>query len=130
MSDQKLTDKERALLEATRREVAANAARREAVEPGGLADSMPHSAPHSAPHRDSGAAHEGSGAAHARSSPPAAAPAPPQSEDAKWARIAALMEAERLEGEERRRKLRRGTIIFLAVVLVLVLFASVRLLGR
>jgi len=106
VSDQKLTDKERALLEATRREVAAKAAGREAVDTGGRADSAPHS------------------------SPPAAAPAPPKSEDATWAQIAALLEAERLEGEERRHKLRRGTIIFLAVVFVLVLFASVRLLGR
>ena len=48
----------------------------------------------------------------------------------KWQRIAALMESERSENEERRRRMRRGAIAFLVVVLAFALFAVARMLVR
>jgi hypothetical protein len=108
MNDKPLSGKERALLEAARREVAAKAPAREArpAAPGRAAPRAPVS-PLDAP--------TVLGWDH-----PAAqtAPAPPPADD-KWARVALLMEAERREAEEKRRRT-RGTALAAFSVLVLI----------
>lgn len=48
--------------------------------------------------------------------------------DGKWSRIAALMEAERAAAMEKRRRARRGTAIFLGVLLLLVALVAARVL--
>jgi hypothetical protein len=54
----------------------------------------------------------------------------PGGDPAKWERIAALMEAEREASRETHRRARRGAVIFLGILLVLVLFAGVHILAR
>jgi hypothetical protein len=62
---------------------------------------------------------------------PAASGAPAQDPDAKWSRIAALMDSERGAATEKRRRLqRRVNIAFGVVLLVVVLVAARALLGR
>jgi hypothetical protein len=62
---------------------------------------------------------------------PAAGGAPAQAPDAKWSRIAALMDSERAAATEKRRRLQRRVNIAFGVVLVLVVLVAARaLLGR
>lgn len=131
MADKGLSDRERALLQATRQELAAKTKRREVVDTAAL--------PGEARHRGSATAPAPPRRA-ARTSPldaqtvlgwdhPAAQKPISAGED-KWSRIAALMEAERSEAAGRRAKARRAFIIFLAVALAVVLIAGARMLAR
>jgi hypothetical protein len=52
------------------------------------------------------------------------------SDAARWERIAALMEAEREASREKNRRARRVAVIFLCVLCVLVLFAGAMILAR
>jgi hypothetical protein len=62
---------------------------------------------------------------------PAAGGAPAQAPDAKWSRIAALMDSERAAATEKRRRLKRRVNIAFGVLLVLVVLVAARaLLGR
>ncbi len=131
MGDKSLSDKERALLQAARREVAAKVRRREVVDTAALAGSSAHrgSAAAPAPRREARKlspldAQTVLGWDHPAAQKPASA-----AED-KWARIAALMEEERREAAERRAKARRGVIVFLICVFVVVLIAGTRALVR
>jgi hypothetical protein len=57
---------------------------------------------------------------------PAAQAAPPKPEDAKWARIAALMERERRAAAARRRQTRRNGFAVAAVLLLILLIVFAR----
>jgi len=139
MADKTLSDKERAFLQAARRELDAKAKRREVVDTSAIAGSADHrgSVAPAAPRRT------------ARAAPRRAAPAtspldaqtvlgwdhpaaqkPVSADDDKWSRIAALMEAERSEAADKRAKARRRLIIFLIGVLVVVLIVGARSLVR
>lgn len=120
MNDKTLSSKERALLEAARREVGAKAPPRE------LAGNARPGAP--APER---------AAPRGPSSPldaptvlgwdhPAAQGAPPKPEEEKWARIAALMEPERRDAAARHRRTRRNGFAVAAVLLVILLIVFAR----
>ena len=128
MNDRKLSDRERALLDAARREVAAGKGRRETT-------ATPPPGRPAAPR-----AGDARSARPVRASPldaptvvgwdhPAAHGARPRDED-KWAKVAALMEAERAEANANRRRMRQFTIAFVGVALVLVLLAVARMLLR
>jgi hypothetical protein len=131
VSDKSLSDRERALLQSARREVAAKVKRREVVDTAGLAGSAPHrgSAAPTPPRRDPRAttpldAQTVLGWDHP------AAQKPPATAEHKWARVAALMENERVETAERRAKARRALLVFLACVFVVVLIVGSRALIR
>ncbi|HTO50244.1 MAG TPA: hypothetical protein VML91_21590 [Burkholderiales bacterium] len=131
MGDKSLSDKERALLHAARREVAAKVKRREVVDTAALAGSSAHrgSAAAPAPRREAPRlspldAQTVLGWDHPAAQKPASAAAD------KWARIATLMEEERREAAEKRAKARRGAIIFLVCVFFVVLIAGARALMR
>jgi hypothetical protein len=150
MKAQGLSEKERALLEAARREAAAA---KKAPAPPKSAAGRP------TPGKPAGA----SALARAKGVPPAATPlegrtvigwdhpaaqtspidAPtvagwdhPAAREAvgrdaaKWERIAALMEAEREASRETHRRAQRGAVIFLGILLALVLFAGLKILLR
>jgi hypothetical protein len=130
MSDKSLSDRERALLQAARREVAAKVKRREveAARPTG-----------SAPHHSSRSAPPSRGEPRAVSPLDAptvigwdhpAAQAPPGAGEDKWSRIADLLEAERAEAAEKRAKTRRGVIIFLSCLFFIMLIVGARVLVR
>ena len=126
--DGPLSHKEKALIEAARRELAAKPAQEAAKPAGASSDVTAHSR---APARRAEAP-----AVSPLDVPtvlgwdnPAAQTAPKAVND-KWARIAPLMDAERQANEELRHKARRNTIAFLAVVLVLVAVAALRMLLR
>jgi hypothetical protein len=131
MATKGMSDKERALLRAARREVDAKVKRREVVDTAALAGSSSHrgSAAAPAPRRETPTlspldAQTVLGWDHPAAQKPVSA-----AED-KWARIAHLMEAERLEAAERRAKVRRGAIIFLICLFAVVLVAGARALIR
>jgi hypothetical protein len=131
MKDKGLSDKERALLQSARREVAAKVKRREVVDTAALAGSASHrgsaAAPaprHEAPKLSPLDAQTVLGWDHPAAQKPASV-----AED-KWARIAALMERERREAAEKRAKARRGALIFVFCVLVVVLIVGARTLMR
>jgi hypothetical protein len=130
MKAQGMTDKERALLEAARREAAA----RKAAKPAPSERVAPAAAPldgrtvigwdHPAANTTPLDAPTVAGWDHP------AAQAGPAALGAKWERIAALMEAEREASRERQRRVRRAATIALGVLLVVVLFAGARILAR
>jgi hypothetical protein len=133
MATKGMSDRERALLQAARREVAAKTKRREVVDTAALAASSSH--------RGSGAAAPPRGEATAPKLSPLdaqtvlgwdhpAAQKPVSATEDKWARIAHLMEAERLEAAEKRAKVRRSAIIFLICLFAVVLVAGARALIR
>jgi hypothetical protein len=132
MSDKSLSEKERALLQSARREVAAKVKRREVVDTAALAGSSSHRGSTAAPAPRREAAKKLSpldaptvlGWDHPAAQKPASA-----AED-KWARIAALMESERLEAAEKRGKARRAAIIFLCCLFLVVLIVGARTLVR
>jgi len=126
MNDKTLSSKERALLEAARREVGLKPPPREAV---GNAGASPQAR---APERAT---------SRAPSSPldaptvlgwdhPAAQGAPPKPEDEQWARVARLMERERRDTHARRRRTRRNGFAVAAVLLVILLIVFARALLR
>jgi len=130
MTDQRLTDKERALIAAARREVEVKAIRTETVD-----TAKP-------------AARKGNGQAthaHRQAPRPAVSPldaptvvgwdhpaaqAGPKAAEDKWARIAALMEAERSEADQKRRQLRRRAFAVLGFLFIVVLIVFARALIR
>jgi hypothetical protein len=132
MNDKGMSDRERALLQAARREVAAKVKRQEVVDTAGLAKSAPPRASTDPrpPRREALKkvspldAQTVLGWDHPAAQKPASTP-----ED-KWSRMAALMEAERREGQEKRAKARRATIIFLCCLLLVVLIVGGRSLVR
>lgn len=128
MNDKTLSGKERALLEAARREAGAKAPPREVA---GNVGGSPQARP-TAPERV---------APRAPVSPldaptvlgwdhPAAQGAPPKPADEKWARMAALMERERRDAEARRRRTRRNGFAVAAVLLLILLIVFARALVR
>jgi len=128
MTDKTLSSRERALLEAARREVEAKAPPREVAGPAGATPPARAIAPARA-------------APRAPSSPldaptvlgwdhPAAQAAPPKPEDDKWARIAVLMERERRDADARRRRTRRNGYAVVAVLVVILLIVFARALLR
>jgi hypothetical protein len=128
MNDKKLSDRERALLEAARRELDAKRTGREAAPPSARARPAARPA--------NGARAGGPGATPPLDGPtvegwdhPAAQGGGGPDEE-KWARVAALMEAERIEANEQRRRMRRFTIAFVVVALALVLLVLARMLAR
>jgi hypothetical protein len=131
MATKGMSDKERALLRAARREVDAKVKRREVVDTAALAGSSSHrgSAAAPAPRREAPQlspldAQTVLGWDHPAAQQPVSA-----AED-KWARIAHLMEAERIEAAEKRAKVRRAAIIFLTCLFAVVLVAGARALIR
>ena len=131
MSDKSLSDRERALLQSARRELAAKVKRQEVVDTAGLARSSSHRGSTSArpPQREAPKlspldAQTVLGWDHP------AAQKPVSAADDKWVRIANLMEAERRDAQAQRAKTRRvATIVFCCVFLV-VLIAAMRALMR
>lgn len=139
MADKTLSDKERAFLQAARRELDAKSNRREVVDTSVIAGTAGHrgSAAPAPPRRPAPAA--------SRRAAPATSPLdaqtvlgwdhpaarkPVSADDDKWSRIAALMEAERAEANAKRAKARRRMIIFLIGVLIVVLIVGARSLVR
>jgi hypothetical protein len=120
-----LSDKERKFIEAARREAAAKrggaapapAAKTAAAKP---AADRPAVAPAAASPLD--------GQTVIGWDHPAARDASAQKADGKWERIAALMEAERAEAIEKRRRAKRAAVIFLGALVVLVLLVAARVL--
>jgi len=128
MNDKRLTDKERALLAAARREVEAKAIRSETVD-------TVRPAPSPSRRGNGQATHAQRPAPRPAVSPldaptvlgwdhPAAQAGSKAIED-KWARVAALMEAERSEADQKRRRLRRRAFAVLGFLgfVVLIVFA-------
>lgn len=131
MSNKGLSDKERALLESARREVAAKVKRQEVVDTAGLAGSSSHrgstsarTPPREAPKLSPLDAQTVLGWDHP------AAQKPVSAADDKWTRIANLMEAERRENAAKRAKMRRIGIVFVACVVLVVFIAAARTLIR
>ncbi len=118
MSDKTLSSKERALLEAARREVGAKA-----PPPGTPAPQVRPTPTQRAPRA----------AASPLDAPtvvgwdnPAAQSAPSEVAGDKWAKVAALMETERRETEERRQRVRRLAFTVLGVIGLVALIAFAR----
>ena len=131
MSDKGLSDKERALLESARREVAAKVKRQEVVDTAGLARSSAHRGSTSArPPRREAPKLSPLDAQTVLGWDHPAAQKPVSAADDKWARIANLMEAERREAAAKRAKTRRIGIIFLVGLVVVVVIAATRMLVR
>jgi hypothetical protein len=131
MRDKGLTDKERALLQSARREVAAKVKRQEVVDTAGLAGSSSHrgsttarNPPREAPKLSPLDAQTVLGWDHP------AAQKPVSAADDKWARIANLMEAERREAAAKRAKTRRVAMVFFACLVLVVVVAAARALIR
>jgi hypothetical protein len=131
MTDKGLSDKERALLQSARREVAAKVKRQEVVDTAGLAASSSR--------RGSTAARTPPREARKLSPLEAqtvlgwdhpAAQKPVSAADDKWARIAKLMEAERREAAGKRAKIRRVTTVLFACLVLLVAIMAVKTLIR
>jgi hypothetical protein len=110
MDSSRLSAKEQALIDAARRDVAA--------ADGGTRNAVPDSPPTSPLDATTVVGWD-----H-----PAAQPAPKS--DDKWTRVAALMEAERREAEEKRHKARRGLVVFLATLFLVVTIVGVYMLVR
>ena len=131
MKDKGLSDKERALLQSARREVAAKVKRQEVVDTAGLSGSSSHrgstsarTPPREAPKLSPLDAQTVLGWDHP------AAQKPVSAADDKWARIANLMEAERREAAAKREKTRRVAIVFFACLVLVVVIAAARTLIR
>jgi hypothetical protein len=131
MATKGMSDKERALLQSARREVAAKTNRREVVDTASLAGSSSHrgSAAAPAPRRQAPKlspldAQTVLGWDHPAAQQPASA-----AED-KWSRLAQLMEAERREATAQRAKARRRVMVFVFCLLAVALVAAVRALSR
>jgi hypothetical protein len=131
MSNKGLSDKERALLESARLEVAAKVKRQEVVNTAGLAGSATHrgstsarTPPREVPKLSPLDAQTVLGWDHP------AAQKPVSGADDKWARIANLMEAERREAAAKRAKTRRIGIIFLVCLVAVVVIVATRALVR
>jgi hypothetical protein len=133
MSDKRLTDKERALLAAARREVEAKATRHETVDTARAAPS--------APRKGNGRATDAHRQVPRAAVSPLDAPtvlgwdhpaaqAGPKAAADKWARVAALMEAERGEADEKRRRMRRRAFAVLGFLCIAALIAFGRALIR
>jgi len=120
MSDKTLSSKERALLEAARREAGVKPPPREVVGNAGAGAPAPERAAPRAPVSPLDAPTV-LGWDH-----PAAQGAPPKPEDEKWARIARLMERERRDAHASRRRTRRNGFAVAAVLLVILLIVFAR----
>lgn len=105
MNDKTLSSKERALLEAARRELGAKAPPRAPVTPLDAPTVL--------------------GWDH-----PAAQGAPPKSEGEKWARVAKLMERERRDADDKRRRTRRNGLAAVAILVLILLIVFARALLR
>jgi hypothetical protein len=131
MSDKGLSDKERALLQSARREVAAKVKRQEVVDTAGLAASSSHRGSTSArPPRREAPKLSPLDAQTVLGWDHPAAQKPVSAADDKWARIANLMEAERREAAAKRAKTRRAAIVFFACLVLVVAIAAARALFR
>jgi len=121
MSDKGLSARERALLEAARREAGAKgpaqAPAREA-RPATAAPPRGPSSPLDAP------------TVLGWDHPAAQAAAPPKPDEQKWARIATLMERERRDAEARRRRARRNGYAVAAVLVLILMIVFARSLLR
>jgi hypothetical protein len=131
MSGKGMSDKERALLESARREVAAKVKRQEVVDTTGLSGGSTHRSSTSArpPKREAPKlspldAQTVLGWDHP------AAQKPVSAADDKWARIANLLETERREAAAKRAKARRIVTIFLVGLVVVVVIVATRTLLR
>jgi len=131
MNAKGMSDKERALLESARREVAAKVKRQEVVDTAGLPRaSAPRSSTSArAPQRDAPKlspldAQTVLGWDHP------AAQKPVSAADDKWARIANLMESERREAAAKRARTRRTATLFLVGLVVVIVIAATRTLLR
>jgi hypothetical protein len=121
MNDKTLSSKERAFLEAARRELAAKAPRAEPVA----------GEPPPAPRAPSAAALSRLDAPTVLGwDHPAAQGPPPKAEEDKWARIAVLLERERREADARRRRMRRNGFAVIAVLALIVVIVFLRALVR
>jgi len=126
-----MRDKERALLESARREVAAKVKRQEVVDTAGLSGRSAHRGSTSertkrreAPKLSPLDAQTVLGWDHP------AARKPVSAADDKWARIANLLEAERREAAAKRARTRRIVTIFLVGLVVVIAIAATRMLLR
>jgi hypothetical protein len=117
MNDKTLTSKERAFLEAARREAGLKAP----APAGPAAPRAPSPRAPSSPLDQATVV----GWDH-----PAAQAAQPKPADDKWARMAVLMENERREADERRRRMRRTGLAVAGFVLFIFLIAVLRWLVR
>jgi len=131
MATKGMSDKERALVRAARREVAAKTNRREVVDTAALASSAPHRGSAAPPARRREApklspldAQTVLGWDHPAAQQPASAG------EEKWSRIARLLEAERRAAMAKRATARRKAMIFVFVVLAVALVAALRALSR
>jgi hypothetical protein len=131
MGTKGMTDKERALLQAARREVAAKASRREVVDTAALPGSSSHRSSsdkrvrrREAPKLSPLDAQTVLGWDHPAAQQPASA-----AED-QWSRIGDLLEAERRAAAARRAKVRRRTMIFLACLFAVAVIVAARALTR
>ena len=131
MSDKGLSDKERALLQSARREVAAKVKRREVVDTAALAGSASHRRSTDAPaaRRETRKASPLDAQTVLGWDHPAAQKPVSAAED-KWARIATLMARERREAVEKRAKARRRALIFVFCMLLVVMIVGARTLMR
>jgi hypothetical protein len=120
MSDKGLSSRERALLEAARREVGAKGSPAPAREarPAAPAPARAPSSPLDAP------------TVLGWDHPAAQAAASSKPEEQKWARIATLMERERRDAEARRRRTRRNGYAVAAVLVLILLIVFARALLR
>jgi hypothetical protein len=131
MADKGLSDRERAFLQAARREVAAKTNRREVVDTAALpGDARPRSStgPAAAPRGSRPTSPLDAQTVLGWDHP--AAQKPGGAAEDKWSRIAALMEDERKEAAEKRAKARRAAVIFLVGLVIVVAIAGARMLVR
>lgn len=131
MTGKGMSDKERALLESARREVAAKAKRQEVVDTAGLSGASTHRGSTSAraPRREAPKLSPLDAQTVLGWDHPAARK-PVSAADDKWARIANLLETERREAAAKRAKMRRIATIFLVGLVVVVVIAATRMLLR
>jgi len=125
VNDKTLSSKERALLEAARREVGAKAPPREVAGTAGANPQARATAPERAAPRAPVSPLDAPtvlGWDH----PAAQGAAPTKAEEEKWARIAALMERERRDSDARRRRARRNGFAVVAVLVVILLIVFAR----
>jgi hypothetical protein len=129
MNDKPLSSKERALLDATRREVEAKAPAREIASTAGAGAQARPAAPERAAPRAPVSPLDAPtvlGWDH----PAAQGAPPPKPEEEKWARIAALMERERRDADVRRQRMRRNAFAVVAILVLILLIVFARSLLR
>jgi len=126
-----MRDKERALLESARREVAAKVKRQEVVDTAGLSgrSALRGSTPARAPRREAPKLSPLDAQTVLGWDHPAARK-PVSAADDKWARSANLLEAERREAAAKRARTRRIVTIFLVGLVVVIAIAATRMLLR